>query len=73
VKKENTKEVGIMDEKRHVVDKRSIKLEDVLRPDYIPFLGGRPERNIIINKDDVTNLEIALNTNSDVNTFVSHI
>jgi len=62
-----------MDEKRHVVDKRSIKLEDVLRPDYIPFLGGRPERNIIINKDDVTNLEIALNTNSDVNTFVSHI
>ena len=62
-----------MDEKRHVVDKRSVKLEDVLRSDYIPFLGGRPQRITIISKDDITNLEIALNTNADVNTFISHI
>ena len=27
-------------EKKHVVDKRSIKLEDVLKADYIPFLWG---------------------------------
>ena len=31
-----------------------------MRPDYIPFLGGRPKRETIISKDEITNLSIML-------------
>jgi hypothetical protein len=60
-------------ENRHVVDKRSIKLEDVLKKDYIPFLGGRPKRETIINKDDIMNLEITLNTCASVEEFLAKV
>lgn len=48
--------------KRHVVDHRRIKLENVKKKDYIPFLGGRPKRKKVIGNDDMVNLSIALNT-----------
>jgi hypothetical protein len=60
-------------EKKHVVDKRSIKLEDVLKPDYIPFLSGRPERETVIGKEDLMNLEIMLNTTKTEEEFVTKI
>jgi hypothetical protein len=60
-------------EDRHVIDKRSIKLEDVMKKDYIPFLGGRPQRQTIIGKDDIMNLEITLNTCLTVDEFVKKI
>jgi hypothetical protein len=65
-------EEGAMED-RHVIDKRSIKLEDVMKKDYIPFLGGRPERQTIIGKDDILNLEITLNTCSTVDEFAKKI
>lgn len=49
-------------EDKNIVDKRSIKLEDVLKPDYIPFLAGRPPREKVIGADDIINLKINLNT-----------
>jgi hypothetical protein len=55
---------------KRVIDKRSIKLEDVMRKDYIPFLGGRPNRQMVIGKDDILNLEITLHTSSSVDEFV---
>ncbi len=60
-------------EDRHVIDKRSIKLEDVMKKDYIAFLGGRPERETIIAKDDIMNLEITLNTSTTVDEFLKKI
>jgi hypothetical protein len=60
-------------ERKRVVDKRTIKLEDLLKPDYIPFLSGRPEREIIINGDDLMNLEIMMNTTNSVEDFVQKI
>jgi hypothetical protein len=60
-------------EKQHVIDKRSIKLEDVMKKDYIPFLGGRPVRQTIIGKDDIMNLAITLNTCSTVDEFLAKI
>jgi hypothetical protein len=60
-------------EDRHVIDKRSIKLEDVMKKDYIPYLGGRPERPTIIGKDDILNLEITLNTCATVDEFLKKI
>lgn len=60
-------------EKKHVVDKRSIKLEDVLKADYIPFLSGRPERETVIGKEDLMNLEIVLNTTKTVEEFITKI
>jgi hypothetical protein len=60
-------------ERKRVVDKRTIKLEDLLKPDYIPFLSGRPERETIINEDDLMNLEIMMNTTNSVEDFVQKI
>lgn len=60
-------------EKKHVIDKRSIKLEDVLKADYIPFLSGRPERETVIGKEDLMNLEIVLNTTKTVEEFIAKI
>jgi hypothetical protein len=60
-------------EKRNVVDKRSVKLEDVLKKDYIPFLGGRPKRETIISHEDIMNLEITLNTCASVEEFLTKV
>ena len=35
----------------------------------IPFLGGRPQRESIINSDDIVNLLIACNTCSTLEEF----
>ncbi len=43
-------------------DRRRVSLENVLSQDYIPFLGGRPEREEVIGANDIINLKIALNT-----------
>ena len=58
-------------ERKSVVDKRSIKLEDVMKPGYIPFLAGRPERETVIGKDDLMNVEILLNTKNTVEELIS--
>jgi len=55
---------------RKVVDRRSIKLENIMKPDYIPFLGGRPDRETVIRKDDLINLEITINTCTTVEEFL---
>lgn len=60
-------------ENKNVIDKRSIKLEDVLKPDYIPFMGGRPKRETVISKEDITNLEIALYTSATMEEFLGKI
>jgi hypothetical protein len=60
-------------ENKNVLDKRAVKLEDVLRPDYIPFLGGRPKRETVIGKEDIINLEIALYTSASVQEFLEKI
>lgn len=56
----HSKMVPIRHNKSNVVDKRSIRLEDVMRKSYIPFLGGRPDRDKIIDKEDLCDLKIAL-------------
>jgi len=60
-------------EKKNVVDKRSVKLEEIMKPDYIPFLAGRPARNTVIGLDDIANLIIALNTSSTFEDFLARI
>jgi hypothetical protein len=37
--------------------------------DKIPFLKGRPERDFAITKDDLINLQIALEIHRDVSSF----
>ena len=60
-------------EKKPIVDKRSIRLEDVMKKDYIPFLGGRPEREKVIRLDDVLDLKINLNLADTVEDFIKII
>ncbi|MBD3261782.1 MAG: hypothetical protein GF334_08990 [Candidatus Altiarchaeales archaeon] len=42
----------------------------VLSKGSIPFKGGRPERDVIINDDDICNLKIALGTAQSLNEFL---
>lgn len=60
-------------EKKKVVDKRSVRLDHVLRDDFIPFFGGRPRREKVINAEDEMNLLIALNTSSSIEDFLKKI
>jgi hypothetical protein len=57
-------------ENKRIVDKRQIRLEEVMKPDYIPFLGGRPERLTVIRADDIVNLKIILNMTGSVEEFI---
>lgn len=59
--------------KPNIIDKRFVRLEEVTKPDYIPFLGGRPARETVISKDDVLNLSILLNTTRSVDFFLESI
>ncbi len=59
--------------KLNIRDKRSNRLEDILVGNYIPFLGGRPKRGQIINKDDILNLRIALNTAKTLEEFLKNV
>ncbi|MBD3392741.1 MAG: hypothetical protein GF418_11625 [Chitinivibrionales bacterium] len=60
-------------ENRNVVDKRQVRLEELMREDYIPFLEGRPGRDTVLSTDDVTNLKIALNTSLSFEEFLEHV
>jgi len=57
-------------ENKKIIDKRQIRLEEVMKPDYIPFMGGRPERITVIRMDDIVNLKINLNTTESVEEFI---
>ena len=52
-------------------DKRAVKLEKVLSPDFIPLFGGRPARTARIGKDDTLDLKILLNTTHSVEEFIA--
>jgi len=39
----------------------------------IPFMGGRPEREIDINNDDILNLKIALETSKNIKELCNRI
>ncbi len=54
-------------------DNRSVKLDKVLSPDFIPPLGGRPIRNLVIGKDDFLNLIIAMNTSWSMEEFLAKV
>jgi hypothetical protein len=57
-------------ESKRVIDRRKIRLEKVMRPDYIPFMGGRPDRKTVISMDDIVNLKITLNTINTIDEFL---
>jgi hypothetical protein len=50
---------------------RAAKWEKILAGDYIPMFGGRPIRRFNINKDDVLDLRILLNTTTSVDDFLA--
>jgi hypothetical protein len=54
-------------------DKRAVKLEKVLSPDFIPLFAGRPNRSLVIGKDDSLDLKIILNTTESVEAFLAKI
>jgi hypothetical protein len=60
-------------ENKKFVDRRSVKLEHIMSSDYIPLGSGRPERETVIGKDDMMNVEIALNLSETVEEFLKQI
>ena len=59
--------------KPNIIDKRQIRLEDLAKTDYIPFLGGRPQRTTVLTKDDCINLKILLNTTTSLDDLLREI
>lgn len=43
--------------------------EQDIRFTFIPFLGGHPKRELVINNDDIMNLIIALETSKTIEKF----
>ncbi len=56
-----------------VNDKRQVKLEHMLSSDYIPFLEGRPSREVPIEKNDEVDVAIALNTTNSLEEFLEFV
>jgi hypothetical protein len=54
-------------------DVQWFKLKDLISPDYIPFFGGRPERNAPISSQEIVDLKIDLWTTPSVNSFLNKI
>jgi hypothetical protein len=62
-----------MENNRKIVDRRPVKLEEVIKADYIPFLGGRPNRETVISNEDILNLSIALSTAKSFENFLEMV
>ena len=60
-------------ENRKVFDRRQVKLENLMKSDYIPLGAGRPSRATVIGADDVRNLLIALNTAKSLDEFLTKV
>lgn len=58
---------------KFISDRRRVKLEHIMDPNYIPLYSGRPNRDQIINSDDIANLKIALETTSGIPEFVKQV
>lgn len=56
-----------------ILDKRKVRLEQIMRDGFIPFLEGRPRRDSIINRDDLVNLRINLNVTKSIDDFLKMI
>ncbi|MFH0920609.1 MAG: hypothetical protein V1913_09625 [Fibrobacterota bacterium] len=48
-----------------------VRNASLLSKDYIPFLGGRPERELPINSKDIMDLKIDLWTTASVDEFMN--
>jgi hypothetical protein len=58
---------------KFISDRRRVKLEHIMDPNYIPLFSGRPNRDQIISNDDIANLKIAFETTSSVPEFVKQV
>jgi len=48
-------------------------MQCITRNKVIPFLGGRPKRDKPIKRDDIVNLQIALNSSKSFEEFLNQI
>ena len=56
-----------------IVDYKQMKVSKIKRRSIIPFMQGRPVRDTIIQKDDITNLIILLNTCKSLNELLNKV
>ena len=52
-------------------DKRAVKLENVMAKDFIPLFSGRPQRDKVIGREDLMDLDILLHTANTVEEFLA--
>jgi hypothetical protein len=55
------------------VERRVKPLSKFFTHDYIPFLGGRPGRDLPITNKDIVDLKIDLWTTASVDEFLGHL
>ncbi len=52
-------------------DKRAVKLQNVMAKDFIPLFSGRPQRDKVIGREDLMDLDILLHTANTVEEFLA--
>ncbi len=55
----------------NILDKPRDPPDQLSNSSFIPFLEGRPNRDGIINNEDIINLKIALNVSKSLQEFLS--
>ena len=54
-------------------DKRAVKLQNVLAKDFIPLFSGRPQRERVIGREDLMDLDILLHTSSTIEELLAKL
>ena len=52
---------------------KALKLATPVKKDFIPLFSGRPLRDTVIGKEEILNLEIALNTARSLEEFIAQV
>ncbi len=58
---------------RNLMDELHLMLEKAMREEYKKLLTGRPAREREINKEDILNLKIALNSCTSLEEFLRQV
>ena len=62
-----------MKKDRNLMDELHMMLEKAMQEEYKKLLCGRPKREKEINKEDVIDLQIALNSSKTIEEFLDRV
>ena len=58
---------------RDLMEELNVMLDNAMKDERIQLFHGRPPRKSVINKEDITDLKIALNCSEDFEEFLEQV